>query len=70
MEIFVEFVDFVVPFLLALGNLIEVVLDFCREVVVHYLGEIFQEKIIDHHAHVGRNEFAFLGSGHFRAFGA
>ena len=59
----VELAHHVLPLLFSLSDLIELVLDLRREVVVHDLGEVLQEEVVDHNANVGGDELSFLRTG-------
>ena len=65
MEALVEVGDLLVPHYIALGHLIELILDFGSEVIVHNGGEILHQEVIDHHTHVGGDEFTLLGAIQF-----
>ena len=66
MEVVIEVGDFPVPLDIALRHLIKLVLHLGREVIVHDSGEILHQKVINHHTHIGGNEFTFLHAEDFR----
>ena len=65
LELLVEHLDHVVPFLTSFGNLIEVLLYLRREVIVHDTREELHEEVVDNGTYVGRQELAFLGVSEF-----
>ena len=56
----VKLAHHVLPLLFSLSDLIELVLDLRREVVVHDLGEVLQKEVVDHDADVGGDKLSFL----------
>ncbi len=63
MERLVEAADHLAPVLLALGDHVELLFHLGGEVEVHDVGEVFNEKIVHHHADVGGEELLLLGTG-------
>ena len=63
----VELSDFVVPVGISLCNLVKAFLYRCGEVIIKHIREIFGQKFIDHHAGIGGEKFALVGSCGFRA---
>ena len=59
-EVTVESLHHCSPLLIALGNLIEILLDFSREVIVHNLCEVLHQKVIHYDTDVGRQQFALV----------
>ncbi len=55
-ELIVEGADNALPLLVALGYVIELLLHLSGKVVVHYVGEILNQEIVDHHTYVGGNK--------------
>ena len=53
-EVFVKMLHHRRPLLLAFGNLVEVLLHFGREVIVHDGGERIHEEVVDNDTHVSR----------------
>ena len=60
MEGRIELANHIGPLHLALGNLVELLLDAGREVVVHNRGERLFQIAVDHHTDVGRCQTALL----------
>ena len=60
MEALIKIRDFLVPYHIALGHLIKLVLHLGSEVVVHDRGEILHQELVYDHAHIGGNEFSLL----------
>ena len=48
------------PVSLAVGNLIKLLLDVCREVIVHNLGEELEQEIVHYNAYVRGHQLRFL----------
>ena len=63
----VEVVHHLVPLLLAFGNLVEVLFNLRREVIVHDTGEMLHEEVVDHDADVGGNKLALVRAGNLHA---
>ena len=61
-EVFVERLHHLCPLLLALGNAVEVLFYLGCEVIVHDGGEVLHQEVVDHEAHVGRHQLAFLAA--------
>ncbi len=68
LELAVELLHQAGPLLLTLGHLIELFLDVCREVIIHNLGEVLQQEVVDHRTDVGRKQLTLLAAGQFRAY--
>lgn len=54
LKLLVEVLHHVCPLLLAVGNLVELLLYLCREVVVHDSREVLHEEVVHYDAYVGR----------------
>ena len=61
LKVVVEGMDERCPVFFPLGHGVKVFFDVGREVVVHDFGEIFQQEVVHHEAHVGGYELVFLG---------
>ena len=64
-ELLVEARHHLVPLRLAFGNLIEVLLHAGGEVIVHDVGEVLHQEVVDDDADVGGQQFALLRTGEF-----
>ena len=62
-EVGVELSDEAGPFLVALSHIVEVLLHVGGEVVVHDVGEVSRQEVVDHRTDVRRQEFALVGAG-------
>lgn len=70
MEGFVEGGEHAAPVEVAVGDLVELFLDFGGEVVVEDGGEVVGEVVGDEHPDVGGEEFVLLGAGGLALLGA
>ena len=68
-ERLVEVCYLVLPAQFALGNLVETLLDAGSEVIVHDVGEILLEEVVNHTAGVGRDKLSLLGTHIFGEIG-
>ncbi|CCZ13370.1 unknown [Prevotella sp. CAG:487] len=64
LELLVEAVHHIRPHHLALGNAVELLLHFSREVVVHYHREVVHKEVVDHHSYVGGQQLALVVARH------
>ena len=65
MEALVEVLNLVVPLALALGDVVKLVLHLGGEVVVENLWEVLGQEFVNHHTHIGGDEFALLVAHEF-----
>ena len=56
----VEVAHHIGPWLLAFSNLVKLLFYAGREVVVHDVGEVFNQEVVHHDTNVGRQQFALL----------
>ena len=63
LKLLVEVFHHVCPLLLAVGDLVELLLYLCREVVVHDGREVLHKEVVHHDAYVGRQQLALLVAG-------
>ena len=54
------------PVFFAFSNLIELLFNLCREVVIHDAWEVLHKEVVHHGTYIGRNELALVGSSHLR----
>ena len=66
-KIAIEGLHHLVPFLLALGNAVKILLHFGSKVIVHDAREVFHQEVVDHHSNVCRQELALLRAHHLLA---
>ncbi len=63
MEVAVEVFHLLLPGQLTLSYIIKFLLHLGREVVIKYVGEVFCQKFVDHHAGIGRHKLTLGRAG-------
>ena len=59
---FVKMIYLIVPHGFSLGNIVELLLDIRRKVIIENIGEILRQEIVDDNSYIGGEQFAFIGS--------
>ena len=64
LKLLVEVAHHVCPLFLAVGNLVELLLHLCGEVIVHDGGEVLDEEVVHYDTYVGGQKLALLIASH------
>ena len=67
LEVVIELTHHIGPLLISFGNLVEFLLHFGREVVVHDSREILQQEVIHHDSYISGHQLALVITGYLSA---
>ena len=67
-EVLIEHLHQISPLLFPFGHFVEFLFYAGRKVIVHNFREILHQEVVNHTTYIGRNQFGFLTSAHFRLY--